>query len=297
MHVANNAVVYSAGIGDVVLTPTDPSLNPCRLTRVLYVPDLQNNLLSVLHLVANHSFRVEIEGKRMCFYQQGSPRFVASIKGTTAYMDVSTESIVESALASREPLSCSLWHRRLVHIGIDKIEQVLKHELATGFKLDVNDPLAPLCIPCVYGKHHRSPFPDKASHRSTTPFERIHSDLHEVPVLTLSGFRYWVTFIDDASRCSWVYVLKKKSDTLASFKLFKAFAEKQYGAVIRFFRQDKGGEFIGNEWDAFLGAHGIRRENTITATPEQNGVAERKNRILAELVTALLNKSKLPKSF
>jgi hypothetical protein len=85
VHVANDTVVYSVGIGDVVLTPTDPSMNPCRLTCVLYVPELQNNLLSVLHLVANHWFCVEIKGKRMAFYQQGSPHFVATIKGTTAY--------------------------------------------------------------------------------------------------------------------------------------------------------------------------------------------------------------------
>jgi hypothetical protein len=51
VHVANDAIVYSAGIGDVVLTPTDPSMNPCCLTCVLYIPELQNNLLSILHLV------------------------------------------------------------------------------------------------------------------------------------------------------------------------------------------------------------------------------------------------------
>jgi hypothetical protein len=110
VHVANNAVVYSAGIGDVVLMPTDPTMNPCCLICVLYMPELQNNLLSVLHLIANHSFCVEIEGKRMAFYQQGLLRFLAAIKGTTAYMDVTTESITESALVSHEPLSCSLWH-------------------------------------------------------------------------------------------------------------------------------------------------------------------------------------------
>jgi hypothetical protein len=110
VHIANDTVVYSAGIGEVVLTPADPSLNPCCLTCVLYVPELQNNLLSVLHLVANHSFHVEIEGKRMSFTQNSSPRFVATIKGTMAYMDMSTESITEAALASCKPLTRSLWH-------------------------------------------------------------------------------------------------------------------------------------------------------------------------------------------
>jgi hypothetical protein len=174
VHVANNAVVYSAGISEVVLTPMNPSMNPCCLTCVLYVPELQNNLLSVLHLVANHSFHVEIEGKRMAFYQQGSPRFVAMIRGTMAYMDVTTESITESALASHEPLSCSLWHQHLVHIGIDKIEQVLKHELATGININSDNPLAPVCVPCVHGKHHCLPFPQQASNCASTPFEHIH---------------------------------------------------------------------------------------------------------------------------
>ena len=267
------------------------------MTDVLYVPDLQNSLLSVLHLVSKHRFRVVIEGTAMSFYQQDSICFTASIRSNTAYLNVSTPPVAESALAARTPLTRSLWHRRLCHIGSDKIELVIKNSLAAGLKLDSNDPFASICVPCVHGKHHRAPFPHQASNRSQIPFERIHSDLHEVPTLTSSGFRYWLTFIDDASRCCWVYALQRKSDTFDAFTQFKAYVETQYNGVICFFRQDKGGEFIGNVWDEFFAEHGIRRENTVTATPQQNGVAERKNRILAELITALLNEAKLPKSF
>jgi hypothetical protein len=73
--------------------------------------------------------------------------------------------------------------------------------------------------------------------------------------------------------------------------------EKQYGYAIDILCEDKGREYTGKEWDAFMGEHSIRRENTVRATPQQNGVAERKNWILAELITAVLNESKLPKSF
>jgi transposase InsO family protein len=297
VRVANDAIVYSAGIGAVVLAPTDPSMNRCRLSHVLHVPDLQNNLLSVLHLVTAHRFRIEIEGDQALFLQQGNRRLTASIRDNTAFMDVSTESIEASALASREPRSRQLWHRRLCHIGMDKIDQVIKNSLADGLVFDTDSSDAPLCVPCVHGKHHKAPFPRQASHRSETPFERIHSDLHEVPVLTLSGFRYWITFIDDCTRYGWVYVLKKKSDAFDAFTQFKAFIETQYSGLIRFFRQDKGGEFIGAKWDDLFATTGIQRENTITATPQQNGVAERKNRILAELIVALLNESRLPKTF
>jgi hypothetical protein len=129
------------------------------------------------------------------------------------------------------------------------------------------------------------------------PFERIHSNLHEVPCLTSSGYRYWLTFIDDCSRYAWIYLLKRKSKAFDAFKLFKAMVENQYDAVIRFFHKDKGGEYIGHKWDAFCGKHGIQREHTTRTTPQQNGVAERKNRTLAEIITAMLNEAKLPKSF
>jgi transposase InsO family protein len=185
----------------------------------------------------------------------------------------------------------------LCHIGSDKIELVIKNALAAGLKLDSNDPFASICVPCVHGKHHQAPFPHQALHRSTVPFERIHSNLHKVPTLSITGFCYWLTFIDDASRHCWVFALCKKSDMFYAFQQFKTYVETQYNGVIRIFRQDKGGEFIGNVWDEFFAEHGIRQENTITATPEQNSVAERKNHILAELVTALLNESKLLKSF
>jgi hypothetical protein len=184
IRVANDAVIYSAGVGDVILTPTNTALRPCRLSCVLHVPDLQNNLFAVLHLTSHHKFQVVIEGSQLQFLQQGTLCLTATVKDGTAYMDVKVAAVAEAALASRAPLTRSLWHRRLVHIGEAKIEQALKHALAQGLKVDSDNPIPHICVPCVHGKQHRDPFPAKASHRSKTPFERIHSDLHEVPCLT-----------------------------------------------------------------------------------------------------------------
>jgi transposase InsO family protein len=295
--VANNAIVYSAGMGDVILTPTNASLRPCRLSCILHVPELLNNLFAALHLTLHHKFRVVIEGSQLQFSQLGALCLTATVKDGTVYMDVRVAAVAEAALASRAPLTRSLWHRQLVHIGEAKIEQALKHALAQGLKVDSDDPIPHICVPCVHGKQHRDPFPAKASHRSKTPFERIHSDLHEVPCFTSSGYCYWLTFIDDCSRYAWIYLLKRKSKVFDVFKLFKAMVEKQYVTVIRFFHEDNGGEYIGHKWDAFCGEHGIWREHITRATPQQNGVAERKNRTLAEIVTAMLNEAKLPKSF
>jgi transposase InsO family protein len=116
-------------------------------------------------------------------------------------------------------------------------------------------------------------------------------------VATKSGYRYWVTFIDDHSRWCVIVLLRKKSKTLAAFQTYKVFVEKQTGKQIICLHDDKGGGFIGNEWDAFMQAEGIQRKHTVQATPQQNGVAERKNRTLAERITAMLNEAKLPASF
>jgi transposase InsO family protein len=116
-------------------------------------------------------------------------------------------------------------------------------------------------------------------------------------VATKSGYCYWVTFINDYSRWCVIVLLCKKSKILAAFQTYKVFVEKQTGKQIICLHDNKGGEFIGNEWDTFMRAEGIKREHTVQATPQQNGVAECKHRTLAERITAMLNEAKLPASF
>jgi hypothetical protein len=98
IRVANDAIIYSEGIGSIVMEPTDDSLGLLLLSSVLYVPALQNNLLSVLHLVSNHCFCVEIEGTGMLFLRNGQPMFTATIRNNTAWLDVRTPRAPESTL-------------------------------------------------------------------------------------------------------------------------------------------------------------------------------------------------------
>jgi transposase InsO family protein len=147
------------------------------------------------------------------------------------------------------------------------------------------------------GKHHRDPFPAKALHRATRLLECIHSNLHKVPVPTASGYRYWITFINNWSRYGWIWLLKKKSDAFEAFKAFKAHVELQFGAKIACLHDDKGGEYIGHLWDAFFAEHGIRREHTVEGMLQQGGIAECRNRTLEEHVVAMLNGARLPTRF
>ena len=79
--------------------------------------------------------------------------------------------------------------------------------------------------------------------------------------------------------------MSNKSEAFSAFKKFKAYAENQLGSTIKSLRDDKGGEYMSNEFNAYLAAAGITRQHTVRNEPHQNGVAERANRTIAEGIT------------
>lgn len=104
-------------------------------------------------------------------------------------------------------------------------------------------------------------------------------------------------FIDDFSRKAWIYFLLEKSKTFYHFKSFKILVEKEIGMPIKFLRTDRGGEFNSAEFKDFCKQHGVKRQLTTSYTPQQNGVVERKNRTVMNLVRAMLSEKKLFKPF
>ena len=114
------------------------------------------------------------------------------------------------------------------------------HNLVTGMQLDVKTVPDPICEPCLAGKMHANPFPS-SSWRASRPLELVHPDVHEAPYPSLSGFRYWVTFINDYLRYRFVLPICAKSEVFAAFKQFKAFAKNQIECKIKTLQDDKGG--------------------------------------------------------
>ncbi|MCO5591201.1 hypothetical protein L7F22_045182 [Adiantum nelumboides] len=125
----------------------------------------------------------------------------------------------------------------------------------------------------------------------------VHSDVCEMPQLSLGGKRYFVSFIDDATRKVWVYPLRAKSDVLDTFKKFLAFVENQTGKKLRSLRSDNEGEYVSKAFIDFCATKGIKRELTAPFNPSQNGVAERLNRTIQEKVRSMLSHAALPHGF
>ncbi|CAJ2666407.1 unnamed protein product [Trifolium pratense] len=119
------------------------------------------------------------------------------------------------------------------------------------------------------------------------------------------GQKYFITFIDDYSRYMNIYLLHNKNEALDAFKAFKAEVENQCGKQIKVVRSDRGGEYYGRYTEngqapgpfaKFLQEHGIVAQYTMPGSPNQNGVAERRNRTLLDMVRSMLSNSNLPKS-
>jgi transposase InsO family protein len=105
---------------------------------------------------------------------------------------------------------------------------------------------------------------------------------------SIGGSTYFLAFIDDFSRKTWIYFLKHKSDALGCFQQFKSLVKKQNGFYNKCLRTDRGGEYISRELQNFCKVHGIYRKFTAQYTPQQNDVAERKNKTIMEMTCSMM---------
>ena len=184
-----------------------------------------------------------------------------------------------------------LWHRRLGHASFGYMKKLFPSLLenfdVSSFKCDV----------CELAKSHRASFPLTLS-RSPVPFMIIHSDVWgPSKFATLDGSRWFVTFIDDCTRMTWVCLMKSKSEVNLLFQNFHKMVCSQYNAQVQVLRSENEGEYLSFELKRYLEAHGTIHQTTCSDTPQQNGVAERKNRHLLKIVRALLIEAHMPLSY
>ena len=190
-----------------------------------------------------------------------------------------------------------VWHKRLGHAPA---QQLLVHKkLLNGFSLERNLIWEPqkLCEGCVMGKMKKLPFP-RTGRIAKAPLDLIHSDvMGPMSVATKSGGRYMLSFMDDHSRWARIFILKSKSEVFECFKDFQADVEALHGKKIRALHTDNGGEFCSLEFETYLKEQGIRHQKTVPYCPQQNGVAESRNRLVTNMGMAMLADAGLPKSF
>ena len=174
---------------------------------------------------------------------------------------------------------------------------LVKKNLATG--IDITDcDVRAVCECCVEQKFARIPFPKRSKKKSKQPLELVHVDLcGPMQESTPGRFRYYLVIIDDFSRYSTVFCLRNKSDAEECLKNFVREMKVIFGGPPKVIRSDNGGEFQNASLERFYKTEGIRQQFTTPYTPQQNGVAERKNRSLVEMAKCMMRDANLPLKF
>ncbi|KAJ4718987.1 Retrovirus-related Pol polyprotein from transposon TNT 1-94 [Melia azedarach] len=268
---ANNSRLPIANIGKTVIQPRF-SLSQVQLQEVYHVPGMKKNLLSVAQLTSSGNY-VLFSPNDVKVYRN------IKISGTPTMEGRRLESVyvmsAESAYVekTRKNETADLWHALTGTCWLQKVKG------------------------CQYGKAHQLPYKE-SRFRAEKPLQLIHSDVFgPVKQPSISGHRYMVTFIDDFSRYVWTFFVKEKSETFTKFKEFKEKVEGELGRKIQCLRTDNGGEYTSNEFSQYLQRCQIRHQLTCPSTPQQNGVAERKNRHLAEICRSMLHAKNVPGKF
>jgi uncharacterized membrane protein YgcG len=292
VKLGDNKVIQVEGKGTILVS----IYNGTRyISDVYYIPELSQNLLSVGQLV-QHGYTVKFE-KGVCQIVDGESNQVLVEVGMkpNKLFPLKMDVVTDLASFAKEMSISELWHLRYGHLSGTGLKLLREERMVSGLPAVNHDQL---CEGCVYGKQTKLSFPEGKAVRATHVLELVHTDVcGPMQTESLGGNKYFLLFIDDFSRMCWVYFIQRKSETFVCFKKFKALVEKQTEKRLKRLRSDRGGEFQSKEFQTFCEEEGIHHELTTPYTPQQNGVAERKNRTVVELARSMLKYQNLPNSF
>ncbi|KAK9942775.1 hypothetical protein M0R45_008423 [Rubus argutus] len=286
LFMGNSSTSKVEGQGKVILKMT--SGKEITLKDVLHVPDIRKNLVSG-SLLSKNGFKLVFEADKFVLTKNGM--YVGKGYLTNGLFKMNVMTVVPSKIINNNSTASSaymvespnVWHGRLGHVNYDTIRRLVNMDLLPKFNIEQNHK----CETCVEAKLTRTSF--HSIERSTEPLGLIHSDLCDLKFLqTRGGKKYFITFIDDCTRYCYVYLLRSKDEAIEMFKYYKNEVENQLGKKIKILRSDRGGEYEA-PFAEFCAQHGIIHQTTAPYSPQQNGVAERKNLHKSENVDIHVN--------
>lgn len=292
VKIADGSLTSIAGKGSIIISPSLTLLN------VLHVPKISCNLISVSRIIHDCKCIATITFAGFEFQDPCSGKMIGNAKEVDGLYHLVSENPSDEQVQKPRcftTLSCEneimLWHYRLGHPSFN----YLKYLFPNLFK---NKDISSFCCEvCELAKHHRSVYPS-LKYMPSKPFSLVHSDIWGPSrVKTASSSRWFITFIDDHTRVTWIYLLKEKSEAANVFKNFHSLINTQFNTNIQVLRTDNGREYFNAILGDFLKEKGIIHHSSCVDTPQQNGVAERKNRHLLEVSRALLFAMNVPNRF
>ncbi|KAL0553675.1 hypothetical protein IC582_007576 [Cucumis melo] len=264
------------------------------LNEVRYVDGLKANLISISQLCD--------QGYSVNFNNTG---YVVTNKNNQVFMSGRREANNCYNWSSNGSNICHLtkidqtwlWHRKLGHISLRSLDKVIRNEAVVGIpSLDINGKF--FCGNCQVGKQ------TKTSHRrlkecyTISVLELLHLNLMgPMQTESLGGKKYVLVVVDDYSKFTWVRFLKEKFDTVKLCISLCLNLQREKGQKIIRIRSDHGKEFDNEDLNNLCQTEGIHHEFAAPITPQQNGVVERKNRMLQEMARVMIHAKNFPLNF
>nr|GEX70498.1 putative ribonuclease H-like domain-containing protein [Tanacetum cinerariifolium] len=193
---------------------------------------------------------------------------------------------------------CVKWHRRMAHVNYKNMNRLVKGNLVRGLppNLFKNGHTG---VACCKGKQHKASYKGiNAVSSISEPLQLLHMDLFRPTSIRSIDHKYYCLVITDYySRFCWVFFLEHKDETYPILKDFINLVENQLNKKVKAIRCDNGTKFKNAHMIELCGSKGIKREYSNPKTPQQNEIAERKNKTLIEASRTMLADSKLPTMF
>ncbi|GJZ33693.1 ribonuclease H-like domain-containing protein [Tanacetum coccineum] len=294
--VFNTCMYPSISVGDghsIPVTNTGHSILPTptkslHLNNVLITPHIVKNLIYVRQFIRDNNCTIEFDAFGFSVKDFLTRWVLLRCDSTGDLYPVTAPSPIPHAFL----VSQHTWHQRLGHPR----GEVLRRLVSSNF-ISYNKEKPPvLCHACQLGKHVRLPFVSSSTVISSC-FDIIHSDVWTSPIPSLSGFKYYVLFLDHYSQFVWVYPLVNKSDVMSKFVLFRNYVRTQFKCEIKSFQCDHGGEFDNRRLHTLFAQNGIQFRFSCPQTSQQNGKSERMVRTINNLIRTLLFQANLPPTF
>ena len=257
------------------------------LSNVLYVPNLDVNLLSISALTKALYCSVKFFPYHCEFQdlQTGARIGLGRETGRGLYELVPDSPSVGLSCLLSVKTSSILWHCRLSHPNLSKLKEALPGTSLFNYK----------CESCELGKHFRVTYHRRDSIPCEHPFDLVHCDIWGPARSTsLSGFRYYLVLVDDFSRVSWVYLLIDRTEVLQRLREFLQEVRTQWSTTPKFLHTDNALEFTQTPLQDLSKSLGMIHQTTCPYTSQQNGVAERKHRHILDMRRTLMLEMMIP---